>query len=607
MTTPTPSPATPVLAHLPEPNLNVSRRLVLLVVALAAVAAGVGGWLLGRQIESPAEAASRVAAPPASLISVPVELRELSSAVVTRGTIEFDQTTGIDVVGSETGSSIITRLTKDEGDDLVEGDVVIEVAGRPLFVLEGELPVFRTLSPGLEGPDVLQLEEALLRLGLDPGPVDGIYGARTEGAVEELYRNAGYRPPAVDVGEEQTLEAARDRVELAEDSLDSAREQANDAGLPRSQRLELDRIVASAQRNLDDLRSARDADLADLTTARDQANQAAADAQETFLVADARFDEAVAGTHPDTGAVPTQAEVDEFQSIRRTARRTRDALRDQAAELNEAHATASEGWNDQISDATIDVQIASAQRSETISQANSSGAADLVDQATSELADAREDLELLEREIGTRFPASELVFLPALPRLVQRVSVDVGDFPQGSVMDVSGNELAVVSGVSAADRALLEVGIEGALDDPNLGLTVPVVIDFIADSPGGPDLSSDRYRIRLVPTGEVPEEAYNQNLRLRIPISSTGGEVLAVPLAALSAAADGTSRVEKLIDDDTTELIDVRVGLSSAGFVEIVPSSGGLDAGDRVVVGRDQPDEVEVVDEAEQDAEDDEG
>ena len=157
----------------------MSRRIILVAVAVIAVLAGFVGWMLGRQIESPAEAAARVAPPPASLISVPVEQRELSSAVITRGTIEFDQTTSIDVTGSETGSTIITRLTKNEGDDLLEGDVVIEVAGRPLFVLEGELPVFRSLTPGLEGPDVLQLEEALERLGLDPGPVDGVYGART--------------------------------------------------------------------------------------------------------------------------------------------------------------------------------------------------------------------------------------------------------------------------------------------------------------------------------------------------------------------------------------------------------------------------------------------
>ena len=69
--------------------------------------------------------------------------------------------------------------------------------------------------------------------------------------------------------------------------------------------------------------------------------------------------------------------------------------------------------------------------------------------------------------------------------------------------------------------------------------------------------------------------------------------MLTVPLAALSAAADGSSRVEKLIDADTTELVEVRVGLSSGGFVEVEAVDGVLESGDRVVVGRDEPDEVD--------------
>jgi hypothetical protein len=71
--------------------------------------------------------------------------------------------------------------------------------------------------------------------------------------------------------------------------------------------------------------------------------------------------------------------------------------------------------------------------------------------------------------------------------------------------------------------------------------------------------------------------------------------VLAVPLAAVSAGADGSSRVEVDNGDDTTTVLKVTTGLSAEGFVEIRPGEARLDAGDRVVVGRDLllPGEVE--------------
>ena len=575
----------------------MSRRTVLLVVAAVSVLSALGGWLLGQQIESPAEAAARVAPPPASLISVPVEFRELSSAVVTRGTVEFDQSTNIEVSGSEAGSSIITRIPKSEGDDLLEGEVAVEVAGRPLIVLQGELPVFRSFTPGLEGPDVLQLEEALVRLGYNPGPVDGVYGGLTEDAIEELYRDVGYPAPAQDAIEQSTLEGARDRASNAQDALRRAQADAQSGGLPQSQRLELDRLVAQAQQGIDDLVALRDGELASLRSERDARTRDLDSAEVQLVTANSRLRSAVDDNiHPDTGIAPTVNEIRLLREAKRVARVDRDSAAAALSGAQSALAAAAGPLNSQITNAEVDLQIARAQRSEAITQANQGGGAELVDQARDEVADSQEALTKLEKEIGTRVPATEIIFLPSLPRLVQQVIVDVGDFPQGPVMRVTGSELAITSGVSSADRQLLEVGMTAFLDDPNLDLRIEGTIDFIADNPGGPNLSSDRYRIRVVPTGDVPEDAYNQNLRLRIPISSTGGEVLAVPLAAVSAGADGTSRVERVTGDDQTELVEVSVGLSAQGFVQVEALGGeSLDDSDRVVVGRDQPDEVDDV------------
>ena len=52
------------------------------------------------------------------------------------------------------------------------------------------------MAPGTSGGDVRQLEEALARLGFDPGTVDGNYDQKTSAAVERMYKKAGWDPYA---------------------------------------------------------------------------------------------------------------------------------------------------------------------------------------------------------------------------------------------------------------------------------------------------------------------------------------------------------------------------------------------------------------------------
>jgi len=67
-------------------------------------------------------------------------------------------------------------------------------------------------------------------------------------------------------------------------------------------------------------------------------------------------------------------------------------------------------------------------------------------------------------------------------------------------------------------------------------------------------------------------------------VNSTETDVLAVPVAALSVAADGTSRVEVKADDGTTHFVGVTPGLTAKGLVAVIPT-GALAAGDLVIVG----------------------
>jgi hypothetical protein len=172
---------------------SMDRRKTAAIVIGVVVATSIAGFVAGMQITSPAEVASRTAAPNASLILAPVEERVLSTEVVTRGTGRFGSPQKLSVPTSalKPSAGLLAQLPV-AGGELVEGDVVASGSGRPLFLLVGARPMSRDLGPGLSGDDVRQLEEALSRLGFDPGPIDGVYDNLTEAGVDAWYSSNGY-------------------------------------------------------------------------------------------------------------------------------------------------------------------------------------------------------------------------------------------------------------------------------------------------------------------------------------------------------------------------------------------------------------------------------
>lgn len=170
-------------------NRIVKIAIVLGVVVLAAVVS----WFAGANIISPAEAAARTAPPTPSPILVPVEERVLTSDIVTRGTGRFGLPQSISIVPSvlKADVGIVTSLPA-PNTQVHEGDTLLTISGRPVFVLQGAIPAFRDLVPGIAGEDVRQLESGLKRLGFDPGPEDGKYDESTSAAVAEWYTASGW-------------------------------------------------------------------------------------------------------------------------------------------------------------------------------------------------------------------------------------------------------------------------------------------------------------------------------------------------------------------------------------------------------------------------------
>lgn len=102
-------------------------------------------------------------------------------------------------LGSQTlafaaGSNGVLTWLPAVGTILQNGDVIARVNEVPVVLLDGELPMYRTLRNGVEGQDVLQLEQALVDLGFDPDAtvtIDEEFTSSTETMVESWQESLG--------------------------------------------------------------------------------------------------------------------------------------------------------------------------------------------------------------------------------------------------------------------------------------------------------------------------------------------------------------------------------------------------------------------------------
>ncbi|MEU8223034.1 peptidoglycan-binding protein [Kribbella sp. NPDC048915] len=236
-----------------------SRRRVLVSVAGVAVASLGVGVVAGSRITSPEDAAAKTAPPKASQITVPVAKKALSSKVVGRGDASFDGAVNIRVETSGIKTApIVTGKVPAVGSTLTEGKALLEITGRPVIGLAGVLPMYRTLSPGSKGPDVLQLEQTLDRLGLDPGDVDDEYDLDTSAAVERLYEQAGYDAPGAEEQLTQAVDQAKKQVDAAKKQLRQAQSQLQAAKDAEAKDLSVQQgAVDDAEENLADAQTAR--------------------------------------------------------------------------------------------------------------------------------------------------------------------------------------------------------------------------------------------------------------------------------------------------------------------------------------------------------------
>ncbi|MFF6993674.1 peptidoglycan-binding protein [Streptomyces sp. NPDC008313] len=469
-----------------------TRRLGATVAAVAVI--GAGGWFAGTRMQSPADAAASQRAPKAGPVTVPVEQRTLTATVVAQGSLEYGSPRSLTLAGS-VGSSqesdeegdAAQRVTRapSSGSRLKEGDVLMQVNGRPVLVLRGSIPMYRNIVPGSRGDDVRQLQKALNRLGFSTGGVTGTYGQGTASAVGRWYRSKGH------TAQEPT---SADRQKLGE----------------------LETAVSDAQ--------------VALLTARGDGEQ-------------------------DPGGGTPGKESEKIRNLR-------------------------------IKSAEKQLQLANAA------------------------------LSAFKAGYGTKVPAGEIVFLPRLPVRVDKAKVRAGDTPDGEVATVTSSDVVVEAVVPGSDAASLREGMtvqittadgkqaEGVLSE--IGGSGTTSEDAGSGAGTGPDAepggtsgsgepestgtsgggASEPVPLKVTIAKPGPlAESTGGAATVTIEVGESDGKVLAVPVAAVQTSAGGQARV-RVERDGRVRRVDVVLGISADGLVEVKPDGGALKKGDLVVVGR---------------------
>lgn len=615
--------------------LGPKRTVAVALVALIGLA--VVGWAAAREIRSPARIAAETAPPQASPITVPVTRRTLSAEVIVRGTVRYGDPQAAVLATSrlKQGSDVVTHPPRRRA-RLRAGQVAMTVDGRPAFVLPGAVPMHRDLTRGDHGPDVRQLERALAALGFAPGAVDGRYDAATAAAVSAFYLRRGWAPfGPTDLQLEQlrTAEAAAAQARDAHlQALNTAAQARRGATAAELEQARFD--VISARSALDAARLAAGAARARLASARSaaagagyaepvaranqQRDQALADAD--VAAKRAALDKAVDDQHLAALRVlevPLDAPPSDREAAAAAVRQAADAVAQAQAELTAAIAAADAvraGGGDVLqrahheagqlvrdvhaatielrqSDAavrTARLQVAvSEQRVRVLSRPaeNLPQLRAIMAAAAQEERRTRAEVARLARAAQVQVPANELLFFPSLPVRVDTVKARRGSTVSGSVMTVTGSQLAIDSSLSVSDAKLVHVGDAVTIEEQDLGVRAHGTVTEVATTPGTNRVDPSRFYLRVTPSGGLPG-LVGASVKLTIAVRSTRGAVLAVPVGALSVGGDGRSRVQ-VRRNGRTELRTVVPGLAAEGLAEVRPvGRQRLRPGELVIVGR---------------------
>ena len=190
------------------------------------------------------------------------------------------------------------------------------------------------------------------------------------------------------------------------------------------------------------------------------------------------------------------------------------------------------------------------------------------------------------RVSGPTLPMREVVFLPTFPATVLSLAAQVGGElgEGGAVATLNASAITVTGSFEASRLAQLRVGMKVNLTDEASGWTGSGEIMDVGAAHSGEGASEPI--VAISPTAPVPPEIVGRNLLASVVQVSSGSDVLAVPIAAVTASADGSTYVVRVGKTGSQTKVVVTTGIVGDGVVEILSSLAPLEVGDLVVTSQ---------------------
>ena len=180
------------------------------------------------------------------------------------------------------------------------------------------------------------------------------------------------------------------------------------------------------------------------------------------------------------------------------------------------------------------------------------------------------------RETG-RVELGDVVFWPEPVRVAEQLAAP-GAPSGGAVISATSTDQAVRLDVATDDLSLVAAGDQVQVELPD-GSTVPGTVASVGRVATAAEQGGDP-TVPVVVELDAPAEQFDEAPVTVLVEREAARDVLAVPVAALVALAEGGYALERVADDGTTSLVGVEIGTIVDGIVEV---TGDIAEGDTVV------------------------